>query len=64
MMYIQISHLAKAYAGQEVLRDVSFAISGRERVGLLGANGSGKSSLFRDLKLPMPAWSPPNPKTL
>lgn len=49
MVYIQISHLSKSYGGQEVLKNVSFTISDRERMGLLGKNGSGKSTVLKIL---------------
>jgi len=48
-MNIQISHLSKSFGGQEVLKDVSFAVSEGEKVALLGKNGSGKSTLFKIL---------------
>lgn len=34
------------FAGQEVLSDVSFHIAAGERVGVTGANGAGKSTIF------------------
>lgn len=34
------------FAGQQVLSDVSFHISAGERVGVTGANGAGKSTIF------------------
>ncbi len=47
MSSITISHVAKSYAGQDILNDVSFTINSHEKVGLLGKNGSGKSTLFK-----------------
>jgi ATP-binding cassette subfamily F protein 3 len=44
---IQVSNLDKSY-GQQVLFDkVSFTINAGERVGLVGRNGHGKTTLFR-----------------
>ncbi|MEO0324138.1 MAG: ATP-binding cassette domain-containing protein, partial [Myxococcota bacterium] len=41
--------LAKAYGSRELLRDVDLALEPRERGGLVGANGTGKSTLAQIL---------------
>jgi ABC-type Mn2+/Zn2+ transport system ATPase subunit len=41
--------LAVGYGGPPVLVDVTFALSAGERIGVLGPNGGGKSTLFRAL---------------
>jgi ABC-type Mn2+/Zn2+ transport system ATPase subunit len=41
--------LAASYGGPPVVDDVSFDVAGGERVGVLGPNGGGKSTLFRVL---------------
>ncbi|MGI9251452.1 MAG: LPS export ABC transporter ATP-binding protein [Pseudohongiellaceae bacterium] len=43
---LQASHLAKAYKGREVVRDVSITVEQGEVVGLLGPNGAGKTTCF------------------
>lgn len=44
---IQVSNLSKAYGTQVIFDDVSFAINAGERVGLVGRNGHGKTTLLR-----------------
>jgi ATP-binding cassette subfamily F protein 3 len=42
-------HIYKTYGIQPILQDISFTISNRERVGLVGPNGCGKTTLMRIL---------------
>src|SRR5215216_612650 len=42
-------HLYKSHVIQPILQDVSLSISNRERVGLIGPNGCGKTTLMRIL---------------
>jgi ATP-binding cassette subfamily F protein 3 len=44
---IQASNLSKAYGTQVIFDDVSFSINAGERVGLVGRNGHGKTTLLR-----------------
>jgi len=39
-------HLAKAYSGRPIVKDVSLQVSTGEIVGLLGPNGAGKTTCF------------------
>ena len=47
MIDISVHKLNKYYGANHVLKDVSFEIYSGEKVGLLGRNGSGKSTIFR-----------------
>ena len=42
-------HIHKTYGIQPILQDVSFSISNNERIGLIGPNGCGKTTLMRVL---------------
>ena len=44
---IQVSQLQKSYGIQNLFEDVTFSLQRRERVGILGRNGHGKSTLFK-----------------
>lgn len=44
---LDVQHLQKAYGTQVVLRDVSFQVGDCEKTGLLGRNGSGKTTILR-----------------
>lgn len=45
----RVSGLTAGYGGPPALRDLEFAVRPGERVGVLGPNGGGKSTLFRVL---------------
>lgn len=44
---IQVSNLSKSYGTQVIFDDVGFAVNAGERIGLVGRNGHGKTTLFR-----------------
>ncbi|MBI5100425.1 MAG: ABC-F family ATP-binding cassette domain-containing protein [Nitrospirae bacterium] len=44
---IQVNKLSKAYGRQTIFDEVDFTINPGERVGLVGRNGHGKTTLFR-----------------
>ncbi|MDI6780543.1 MAG: ATP-binding cassette domain-containing protein [bacterium] len=44
---ISIQNLSKQYSGQTIFDDVSLSINSQERIGLVGSNGHGKTTLFR-----------------
>lgn len=46
---INAQGISKAFGGSPLFQDISFTISGSDRIGLIGPNGSGKSTLLRIL---------------
>ncbi len=46
-MLFRLSNVTKSYGGAEVLRGVSFQVNPGEKVGLVGRNGAGKTTVFR-----------------
>ncbi|MDP2914726.1 MAG: ATP-binding cassette domain-containing protein, partial [Candidatus Aminicenantes bacterium] len=47
---ISVDSLSKSYGEQVLFENISFKINRRERVGLVGRNGHGKTTLFRLIK--------------
>ena len=45
-MDVKISHITKSYRGKQVLRDINLQATGGQCIGILGANGSGKSTFL------------------
>ncbi|MGE3467691.1 MAG: ABC-F family ATP-binding cassette domain-containing protein [Pyrinomonadaceae bacterium] len=46
-MLFRLSDVNKSYGGNEILRGVSFQVNPGEKVGLVGRNGAGKTTIFR-----------------
>lgn len=46
-MLFKLSDIYKSYSGNEILKGVSFQINPFEKVGLVGRNGAGKTTVFR-----------------
>ena len=49
MGILRVSQLNKAFGIEELFHDVSFEIAGGDKIGFIGANGTGKSTLMRCL---------------
>ena len=47
MIALSCSKISKSFGIEEILQDISFSINHGEKVGLIGLNGTGKSTLFR-----------------
>jgi ATP-binding cassette subfamily F protein 3 len=46
---LSVHHITKSYGIQTVLNDITFSINAADRVGLIGPNGCGKTTLLRIL---------------
>ena len=46
-MLFRLSDVTKSYGGNEILRGISFQVNPGERIGLVGRNGAGKTTVFR-----------------
>lgn len=46
---LQASQLSKSYSGQIIFSGLTFSISNKQKIGVIGRNGAGKSTLFKIL---------------
>ena len=46
MSYLTVNHVSCSFGGRQILEDVSFKLEKGEHIGLVGANGEGKSTFF------------------
>ena len=49
MIVLSAQHIAKAFGGTDILLDASLTLQSRERIGLVGVNGCGKSTFLKIL---------------
>ncbi len=47
MIILSTSELSLSFGGREILSSVSFSVNEGDRLGIIGVNGAGKTSLFR-----------------
>lgn len=57
MLIMQIEALQKSYGERQLFKEISFSIHDGEKIGLIGVNGTGKSSLLKALAGVEPADS-------
>ena len=48
---LEVSHLEKSFGSHDVLRDISFQVAKGDVVSVIGASGSGKSTMLRCVNL-------------
>ena len=49
MAVLQVNELYKGFAGESLLKNISFSIDEKDRIGLIGLNGAGKTTLIKML---------------
>ena len=54
--YIEVRNVSKSFSGRAILQNISLSVEQGTTVGLVGANGSGKSVLFK-IKLYPRKWT-------
>ena len=47
MILISVQNVQKSFGADTVLRDVTFTLQNGEKMGLIGVNGCGKTTLMR-----------------
>ena len=47
MIVLNVDHLSIAFGTKRILEDVTFSLDEGDRLGIIGVNGCGKSTLFR-----------------
>jgi ATP-binding cassette subfamily F protein 3 len=47
MTSLSLDGISLSFGGDEILKDISFSVNDGDRVGIIGVNGAGKTSLFR-----------------
>src|SRR6201986_5149378 len=55
---LEFEHVSKSYGDQQVIRNFTASISRGEKVGLLGRNGAGKTTMLRSLLVKMDQAEP------
>ena len=46
-MLLELQNLGKSFGEHEVLQDVNAGVERGDRIGIIGANGTGKTTLLR-----------------
>lgn len=54
MIILSCKDLCKSYGIDEILKDITFSINEGDKVGIIGANGEGKSTLFKIISKEIP----------
>lgn len=47
MAVLQLNGISKAYAGEYILNDITFSVDEKDKIGLIGLNGAGKTTIIK-----------------
>ena len=47
MAVLQLNSINKVFAGEFLLEDITFSVDEKDRIGLVGLNGCGKTTLLK-----------------
>lgn len=47
LLKLNVSGVTKSYGGKEIIKDINFSVNNNERIGIIGRNGCGKTTLFK-----------------
>ena len=47
MSLVQFNKVHKQFAGEYILKDINFTIEEKDKIGLVGINGAGKSTIIK-----------------
>ena len=47
MALLSLSNISKSFGAEQLFKDISFNIESNHRIGLVGVNGCGKTTLFK-----------------
>ena len=56
-MILNVSHISKAFSGEQIIRDASFFLNERDKAAITGLNGAGKTTLLNIITGELPSDS-------
>ena len=55
-MILQLNKVSKSFCVDEILNDITFSVNENDRIGIIGKNGCGKTTLLNNLQNPVPKF--------
>ena len=54
MKLLTVNNLSAGYNGTDIIKNISFSVDSGQIIGILGANGCGKTTLIKSLQICIP----------